>query len=106
MEVQHPHMLKLLGDYWDKWAIELGPFETLNLVDWAFKYNNELNRYGVHDDGLESGFVKLCNAYARKIHSQLIPMMINILRAESDPSKCLETDFDGKKKTSMPTQLM
>jgi hypothetical protein len=79
MEVQHPHMLKLLGDYWDKWAIELNPFETLNLVDWTFKYNNELNRYGIQDDGLSTGFVKLCNAYARKIHSQLIPMMMNIL---------------------------
>ena len=39
MELSHAHLMKLLGDYWETYAIDLNPFETLTVIDWAYNYN-------------------------------------------------------------------
>ena len=36
MELSHAHILKLLETYWEKYAINLNPYQTLQLVDWAY----------------------------------------------------------------------
>jgi hypothetical protein len=67
MELNHPHILKLLGDYWEWRAIKLTPFETLHFIDWTYSYHKQLQTFGIRDDSLYNGFVILCNAYATKI---------------------------------------
>ena len=84
MELTHQHILNLLGQYWEMHAINLNPYETLMLIDWAFTYNNQLKQFGCRDDALYNGLITLCNTYASKIHSTLIPMILNILKRESD----------------------
>lgn len=42
MDLSHAHILKLLGDYWEKNAIDLNAYQTLQMVDWAYQYNNSL----------------------------------------------------------------
>ena len=42
MDLSHSHILKLLGDYWETYAIDLNPFETLTVIDWAYNYNKQL----------------------------------------------------------------
>lgn len=69
MDLTHPHILKLLGDYWDWRAIKLSPYETLSFIDWTYTYNNQLKTYGIRDDSLYNGFTILCNSYATKINS-------------------------------------
>ena len=83
MEVSHSHILNLLGDYWENFAIKLNPFETLCIIDWAYNYNKQLRQFGIRDDSLYNGFLTLCNTYASKIHSTLIPLIINILKSET-----------------------
>jgi hypothetical protein len=67
MELTHPHILKLLGEYWEWRAIKLTPFETLHFIDWTYTYHKQLQTFGIRDDSLYNGFVILCNAYATKI---------------------------------------
>jgi hypothetical protein len=52
MELNHPHILKLLGDYWDWRAIKLTPFETLYFIDWTYTYKKELKKFGIRDDSI------------------------------------------------------
>jgi hypothetical protein len=106
MELTHPHILKLMGDYWDWRGIKLTPFETLNLIDWTYTYSKQLKLYGVRDDSLYNGFIVLCNAYATKIQSQLLPLCFTVLKQESSIVGQVEADFKGKVFTSFPTRLM
>jgi hypothetical protein len=79
MEVHHPHILDLLGSFWEKFAVDLNPYETLSVVDFAYTYYNKQRKFGVREDSLYNGFIQLCNAYSRKIHSQITPLIIGIL---------------------------
>ncbi len=69
MDLSHVHLLKLLGAFWEKNGIDLNPFESLSIIDYSFTYYNKLRKFGVREDFLYNGFLILCNAYARKIHS-------------------------------------
>jgi len=40
MELQHPHILKVIGIFWETHAIDLNPIETLSIVDWSYNYRN------------------------------------------------------------------
>ena len=39
-------------------------------------------RFGISDDSLELGAQTLCSAYARKLHMQIVPLVVNILKKE------------------------
>ena len=121
MDLSHMHILKLLEDYWEKYAINLNPYQTLQLVDWAYQYNCSLNKFACRDDALYNGFITLCNTYAIKIHSTLIQVVVNILRQEGrwDPllnsqsqrssmqlQNEIEIDRNGYYFTSAPRDLI
>lgn len=69
MDISHVHLLQLLSCFWEKYGIDLNPFVTLTLIDYAYQYHNKLRKFGVREDFLYNGFITLCNAYSRKIHS-------------------------------------
>lgn len=69
MDNTHVHLLTLLSNFWDANGIQLNPFETLSIIDWSNQYNMKLMKFGVREDTLINGFLTLCNAYSRKIHS-------------------------------------
>ena len=52
------------------------------------------------------GFITLCNTYATKIHSTLIPMILNILKQEANPNVEIETDRSDYVFTSAPRDLI
>ena len=106
MDVSHQHILKILADYWESYAIDLNPYQTLQLVDWAYQYSSSLNQFGCRDYYLYNGFLTLCNTYAIKIHSTLIPMILSILRQEANKDVEIELDKDGKYFTSAPSNLI
>ena len=62
--------------------MELNPYETLSLLEWSHRYYRELKQFGIHDDSVETGYIQLCIAYARKTHCQVLPMVVGILRQE------------------------
>jgi len=64
--------------------LKLQPFDTLTLVDWTYNYFADLAKFGVKDGSLENGFLTLCNAYGRKVHTQLYPLIVGILKNEKD----------------------
>jgi hypothetical protein len=66
---------------------------------------NNLKTFGISDDALENGYLTLCNAYARKIHSQVMPMIINVLKSEKD-TNAVEEDNDGYLFTNAPFNML
>lgn len=84
MKDGHTHLVQELAYFWEKQALKISAFDTLSIVDWCFIYLNDLKRFGINDVYLLNGFNNLCEAYSRKIHSQLIPFIINILQQDVD----------------------
>jgi len=83
MEIHHVHLVTLLGNFWEKFGVDLNPYETLSMVDFAYTYHNKQRKFGVREDSLWNGFLILCNAYSRKIHSQITPLILGVLENES-----------------------
>ena len=54
------------------------------MLDWIYEYNQQLARFGVSDDLVGNGFITLQNAYRRKIHMQIYPLVSNILIKEKE----------------------
>lgn len=106
MALTHTHLLSLLSMCWDKSGIDLNPFVTLSLIDYAFQYHNKLRKFGVREDFLYNGFITLCNAYSRKIHSQITPIILNILEGESKHDKAAEEDHRRCLHTIAPESLI
>lgn len=52
-----------------------------------------------------NGMLNLCNAYSRKIHCQIYPKVVIILKQEMDISKCVQTGADNILFTNSPTDL-
>lgn len=75
-------MMSILSKFWEKHSVHLSPFETLSIIDWCQIYIKDLKRFGVTDVYLQNGLNNLCNAYSRKIHSQINPLVVNILTQE------------------------
>ena len=88
-------MLQVLSEFWDKFAVELSPFETLSLVDWTFNYDKMLKKFGIRMDSLYLGFEVLCNAYARKIYSTLMDKFVHILYQDSKEATAIEEEYDS-----------
>ena len=62
--------------------------ETIQLIEWCEVYKRDLQKFGVKDDTLNNGIHTLRKGYARKIHIQITPLLLNIVRNE------LQTDPD------------
>lgn len=77
-------MMSILTKFWEKHSVHLSAFETLSVIDWCQIYIKDLKRFGVTDVYLQNGLNNLCNAYSRKIHSQINPLVVNILKQEID----------------------
>lgn len=93
-------MTEILADFWKMRGMSLSvslisfqPFDTLTLVDWTYNYFADLGKFGVKDDLLENGFLSICNSYGRKMHAQLYPLIIGILKNEKDPEAVEEDNF-------------
>jgi hypothetical protein len=83
MENHHTHLITLLGNFWERYSVDLNPFETLCIIDFAYDLICKQQKYGVKEDRLLNGFMFLCNAYSRKIHSQITPLIIGVLKNEA-----------------------
>ena len=77
-------MMESLSSLWEKKAVEMNPFDTLSLIDWTFKYNNQLKQFGVKDEALQNGFQTLCDSYARKVYPKLIHYIIRFIQNEKN----------------------
>lgn len=82
MEVGHAAICKILSKFWEVYGAQMGPFETLSLIEWCDKYVRELQSFGISDMFLSNGLSNLCNAYAIKIHCNINRMLINNLKDE------------------------
>ena len=51
------------------------------MVDFTYTYFRNLKKFGITDDSVENGYLALCNAYAKKTHTQIMPIIINILKS-------------------------
>jgi hypothetical protein len=106
MELHHVHLVTLLGNFWEKFGVDLNPYETLSVIDFAYTYHNKQRKYGVREDSLYNGFLILCNAYSRKIHSQITPLILGVLENESHVDTCVEADHNGILHTVAPEGLI
>jgi len=102
----HDHMMEVLSYYWEKTASKLSAFDTLSLVDWCHIYLKQLKQFGITDTYLQNGFNNLCNAYSRKIHSQINPIIVNILQQEADYGNSVHEMGDCVLMTNAPTDLI
>ena len=85
-------MIKFLGDYWEKNAVNLSvmvltntqAFQVLTLMEWTQNYTEKLQKFGIQDDEVRNGNLALCNAYTSKISEKIIPTIANILEHERE----------------------
>lgn len=82
MDEGHAAICKILAKYWEAYGTQMGPFETLSLIEWCDQYVNDLQSFGISDVYLANGLSNLCNAYAIKIHCVINPMLLNNLKDE------------------------
>lgn len=62
-----------------------------------------MRKFGINDSSIENGYHILCNAYTRKVHIHIIPLIINILKTER---KCIpEVYDDGAIYTNAPFDM-
>jgi hypothetical protein len=106
MENHHVHLVTLLGAFWEKFGVDLNPYETLSVIDFAYTYHNKQTKFGVREDSLYNGFLILCNAYSRKIHSQITPLIIGVLETDSNYKDAVEADHNGILHTVAPEGLI
>lgn len=104
MRSGHLHLLDVLSRFWELRGVDLNPFETLSLLEWTHRYNRDLRRFGVTDDAVELGILQLSTAYVKKTHSQITPVVLNILRHERG-NKEIEEDSSGYLYTNAPQDL-
>ena len=90
MDISHRQICSVLSHYWEKQAVKLSAFDTLTLIDWCYQYIRELKNFGITDSFLRNGFNNLCNAYSRKMHSQIYPTVVTILQNEFDMDNAAE----------------
>jgi len=76
---------------WDSKVMLMNPLDILCLLEWVYEYYTLLKKFGVTDDALNNGYLTLVNAYKRKIHMQIYPMITNVLIRERD-AKIEESD--------------
>lgn len=62
----------------------MGPLDILEILQWIYDYMMTLKKFGVKDDSLDNGYLTLVEAYKRKIHMQIYPMITNVLIRERE----------------------
>ena len=92
METAHPILCTTLKTTWLHQALDFSVLETIQLIEWSESYANDLKTFGIKDDSLNNGIKTLRCGYSRKIHIQITPLLLNIIRNERQ----LEPDFDDK----------
>ena len=58
--------------------------------------------FGTSDIQMSNGFKNLCTAYVRKIHTQINPLLINVLSTEVDHKSSVFESGDGILQTNAP----
>ena len=56
--------------------------DIFSLLEWIYQYLTSFEKFGIKDDSLSNGYLTLVNAYKRKIHLQIYPMITNVLIRE------------------------
>ena len=92
METAHPILGNALKTTWLLKALELSIMETVQLIEWCEEYTRDLQKFGVKDDALLNGIRTLRCGYARKIHIQVTPLLLNIVSNERQ----MDPDIDDK----------
>lgn len=103
METVHLKMCERLTHEWNIKALLMTPLDILSVCEWVHKYMTTLKRFGIKDDSLENGYLTLVNAYKRKIHMQIYPMITNVLIREREGH--IESSPDGKLYTHSPNDI-
>ena len=80
METAHPLVLKRIALEWNEKGLNFNVYETLELIEWTTQYSESLRRFGINDEGLDLGNDTLHNAYQHKVHMQITPLLVNILK--------------------------
>lgn len=106
MEHGHIHTMEVLQHFWEKQSVKLSAFDTLSLVDWCYTYLTQLRQFGISDLHLQNGLNNLCNAYSRKVHSQINPLVVCILQQEVDFGHSVVEMGDQVLSTNAPNDLV
>ena len=107
MSAAHEHMMAVLQYFWDKHCTQISAFDTLSMVDWCYQYINELKKFGINDHHLKNGYINLCEAYSRKVHSQINPLVVVVIEQEMDyKNSVFEGEADGVLNTRAPNDLI
>ena len=80
METAHPILGLTLKNTWLHKALDYTLEETMTLIEWCELYSQDLLKFGVKDDALNNGIRTLRSGYARKVHIQITPQLLNIIR--------------------------
>ena len=100
METAHPILGLTLKNTWHHKALDYTLEETMTLIEWCEKYSKDLLKFGVKDDALNHGIKTLRCAYARKVHIQITPVLLNIIRSDREIEPIM--DDKGKLLTYCP----
>jgi hypothetical protein len=103
MDVVHTKTCERLTHEWNSKAFLMTPLDIYALLEWLHQYLTSLKRFGINDDSLENGYHTLVNAYKRKIHMQIYPMITNVLIRERDGN--IEESESGELYTHSPADI-
>jgi hypothetical protein len=81
----------------------MGPLDILELLQWIYDYMMTLKKFGVKDDSVDNGYLRLIEAYKRKIHMQIYPMITNVLIREREAE--IEEAESGDLYTHSPNDI-
>lgn len=103
MQNIHTRICERLTYEWDHKALLMTPLDIFSLCEWVHQYMTTLKKFGIKDESLENGYLTLVNAYKRKIHMQIYPMITNVLLKERDSE--IETSSKGELYTHSPGDI-
>ena len=103
MESTHVKICERLTYEWTTKALVMNPIDILELLEWTYNYHMSLTKFGINYDSVKNGYLTLCNAYKRKIHLQIYPMVTNVLIRERDSE--IEDQGNGELYTHSPNDI-
>ena len=103
METVHVKISDRLTHEWNTKALLMSPFEIMSLLEFVYEYHTQLKKFGIKDDSFHNGYLTLVNAYKRKIHMQIYPMITNVLIREREGH--VETSPEGQLYTHSPNDI-
>ena len=103
METVHVKISDRLTHEWNTKALLMSPFDIMSLLEFVYEYHTQLKKFGIKDDSFHNGYLTLVNAYKRKIHMQIYPMITNVLIRERDSK--VESSIKGELYTHSPGDI-